>query len=490
MRPILCVSAMCLLVLASILTAENPKFKHSFSNPENMLVQNTVLDLTIDFDRQVVGGLATLTVKKIAGNVLILDASKLAIKSISGDIRSWEKKIDQAASARGLGEALVIHTKDLDNLTIVIDYESAPGAPGLKWLKPESTRSGQPLMFALNEPIGARSWFPCQDTPAVRGTYAANLKVIAHNRVRKEPLIALIAGENNPRESNGAMIYKNLTSTKAPIPSYLFVIAAGDFSFREMDKVIGVYADNKQSLEDAMQGLKDAPKYFARLKSVLGDAPWPRQDFLIVPGLDGIDGMENPMLIYFNEDLVDRAGTSRYIAAHELAHMWTSNLATIKEWSSLWINEGLPTYFEDRLLEEVHGKAVGEANARKSYQDLLDAESERLKNPSNNLTQLTCMQKVDNGATHPMDLVDFAVYPKASSMFHHIEKIISRDTFDKFIREYLKDFRYVPVTVDAFINYGVKKLGEIYPQLDWASYLRKWIFEPGLKPAMPNTAHP
>jgi len=274
------------------------------------------------------------------------------------------------------------------------------------------------------------------------------------------------------------MSYENLSS-KVPIPSYLFAIAAGDFKYQSLTDNIGFYADNNQSLEKALKSLKESSKYFLELKNILGESPWAKQDFLLVPNITNIVGMENPMLIYISEEVLDNG--ANYIAAHELAHMWTGNIVTQKGWDDLWINEAWSTYFEDRLLEAIHGKRYSDINASKTYQDLIDAERERLSKPYDN-SQLTRMHKTNTENIHPRKLIDFSVYPKGSSMLRHIEKIIGRENFDIFARNYLSDFKYIPVDSDMFIEYASKKLIEINPKINWNSYFRDWIFNAGMKP--------
>jgi len=47
--------------------------------------------------------------------------------------------------------------------------------------------------------------------------------------------------------------------------------------------------------------------------------------------------------------------THEGVVAHELAHSWAGNLVTNATWRDLWLNEGITTYIERRIVEELDG---------------------------------------------------------------------------------------------------------------------------------------
>ena len=59
----------------------------------------------------------------------------------------------------------------------------------MQWLEPQQTASGKPFLFTQAQPILARTWIPCQDSPGVRTTYDATVRVPAD-------LLALMSAEN------------------------------------------------------------------------------------------------------------------------------------------------------------------------------------------------------------------------------------------------------------------------------------------------------
>src|ERR1044071_8305184 len=76
---------------------------------------------------------------------------------------------------------------------------------------------------------------------------------------------------------------------------------------------------------------------------------------LVLPASFPFGGMENPNLTFLTPTVLngDRALVS--LIAHELAHSWSGNLATNSTWNDTWLNEGVTTYVEHRIMEELRG---------------------------------------------------------------------------------------------------------------------------------------
>lgn len=111
------------------------------------------------------------------------------------------------------------------SLTLIIDYETSKNASALQWLSPEQTLGKKhPYLFSQCQAIQARSLIPCQDTPAVKFTYTAEV-------THPEELTALLSANRCTADCKpGFTKY----SQKVPIPSYLLAIAVGALSFRSL----------------------------------------------------------------------------------------------------------------------------------------------------------------------------------------------------------------------------------------------------------------
>jgi leukotriene-A4 hydrolase len=113
-------------------------------------------------------------------------------------------------------------------------------------------------------------------------------------------------------------------------------------------------------LDRAAYEFAEVEKMLEAAEALYGPYRWGRYDILVLPPSFPYGGMENPRLTFATPTILagDRSLTS--LIAHELAHSWSGNLVTNATWRDFWLNEGFTTYFENRIMEALHGRERAE----------------------------------------------------------------------------------------------------------------------------------
>ena len=164
--------------------------KFTQSNYRDVRVTHLALDLDVDFDAKVLRGTATLDFKRVNPDAteLVLDTKGLDITGVHLSSEEWKSvpaEYTLGAFDPALGGALRINILDpvrneygAPVTKVTVYYGTSPDAEGLQWLSPEQTAGKtQPYLFSQAQALNARTMAPVQDTPAVRMTYSAKLRV-------------------------------------------------------------------------------------------------------------------------------------------------------------------------------------------------------------------------------------------------------------------------------------------------------------------------
>lgn len=433
-----------------------PADVYSWARPSEVQVRHVDLDLAVDFDARVLRGSATLDIQNLgATRTLVLDTNGLAIESITLD--------DGRAALWSLGEGGLFGaplTIGIESSTkrLTIRYTTAPGAPGLYWNAPEqSLGRTHPYLYTQNEAIDARSWIPIQDTPAVRMTYTATIRV-------PPDLIALMSAEN-PQRTNDHGVYQ--FSMRTPIPAYLISLAVARLEFRALDGRSGVYAE-PELIDDAEYELQYVPRMIEIAEEIAGPYPWERYDLVMMPPTYIVGGMEHPRLNFINPSSITRnrpiPPLPSTLIAHELAHSWAGDLVTLATWADVWLNEGITSYLELRIIEELSGPRRGE------YEWFADrAGFADLARQTVNVPEVTTLHRETGPSQHPDGFFTAAAYVKGALFLRSIEEQVGREALDGFLRDYFAAFRLRWIDDTRFLAMLRSRLPstESLPLVEW-----------------------
>jgi leukotriene-A4 hydrolase len=444
---------------------------HSYSNPRDVRVHHVSLDLDVSFAEKVLRGSTTLTLDRLsADKPLILDSRDLKVSKAeaSTDGNNWSSAVFQLGAAdRILGSPLTI-TLPAKASQVRIFYETVPSASGLQWLSPEQTAGKKhPFLFTQSEAIHARSWIPTQDTPGVRVTYSAKIRV-------PKGLRAVMSARNDPSQQGSTEFTFDMPQ---PIPSYLIALAVGDLEFSAISKRTGVWAEPTM-IRKAAKELEDTEKMVQAAERLYGLYRWDQYDVLILPPSFPFGGMENPRLTFATPTILAGDKSLVGLIAHELAHSWSGNLVTNATWRDFWLNEGFTVYFERRIQEEVYGPERSEMEALIEKQELVQELNE--------LPDKDELLYVDLKGRDPDEGFTRVPYVKGMLFLWRMEEVFGRERFDNFLRGYFNQFAFRSIVTGDFVDYLQDNLFRQNPELAAKINVDEWLTQPGLPKDAPQ----
>ncbi|MEM6803298.1 MAG: M1 family metallopeptidase [Bacteroidota bacterium] len=449
---------------------------HSYAQAEKAVIRHLDLDIKLDFEGEILKGTAVFEIeKKEDATEIILDTKQLSIESVSIS----QNKVNPETTSfqldnpdEILGQALRISLKP-DTRYIHVQYATQPGAEALQFLPANLTTDKKaPFLLTQSQPILARSWVPCQDSPAIRFSYNARVEV-------PKGLMAVMSA-SNPQSKNEDGIYEFEMQQK--IPAYLLALAVGDFDFKEIGNICGVYAE-ASVLDAAADEFADLPEMIRIAENMYGSYEWERYDVIVLPASFPFGGMENPRITFVTPTVLagDRSLVS--LLAHELAHSWSGNLVTNASWNDFWLNEGFTVYFENRIMEELEGKDYSDMLEQICYQELSD-EWEFMRQESPEDSRLA----VEMEGRNPDDNMTSIPYNKGFYFLKLIENYVGRTNFDNFLKKYFSDYAFKSMDTQRFLEILTESFSETKPDLAEEIRLEDWVYGQGLPSNLPFKA--
>ncbi|EEY14431.1 leukotriene A-4 hydrolase [Verticillium alfalfae VaMs.102] len=191
-------------------------------------------------------------------------------------------------------------------------------------------------------------------------------------------------------------------------------------------------------------------------------------------------GMENPVFTYATPTLISGDRQNVDVIAHELSHSWSGNLVSCSDWQHFWLNEGWTIYLERRIGMAIHGDAERDFSAIIGWKALEDAVD--LFGHDHEFTKLVIEQK----GIDPDDAFSTVPYEKGFHFLYYLEKLVGRESFDKFIPHYftkwarksLDSFEFKATFLDFFNGLGDESIKNKVASIDWDA----WFYKPGLPP--------
>jgi len=457
---------------AAVPAVPQDRDEQSWAEPQKVTITDMALELALDFDARTLAGSVTYTLDWRDGSAteLTLDTRDLEIESAQARVGdAWEPLTFTLAPADPLlGSKLVIATPNRPE-TVRVAYRTSPNASGLQWMTPEMTQGKTlPFMFSQSQQIHARSWVPLQDTPQVRYTYSAHV-------TSRPDVMVLMSADNDPAAVRDGDYSFTMPQ---PIPSYLMAIAAGDLVFKPISERSGVWAE-PDMVDAAVAEFADTERMIATTEQLYGPYRWGRYDLLVLPPSFPYGGMENPRLSFITPTVIVGDQSLVALIAHELAHSWSGNLVTMSSAKHGWLNEGMTTYVQNRIIEALYGKefavmerVISRDALRKSLSKMPVGQQVLGVRPG------VVLKAAAEGSR--------VAYDKGSWFVQFLEERYGREVFDPFLRDYFDYFAFRSIDTGTFAEYLRTHLMATHPGVVTMAELEQWLYEPGIPDSAPQ----
>ena len=185
--------------------------------------------------------------------------------------------------------------------------------------------------------------------------------------------------------------------------------------------------------------IKDALKSYSKW---VGEYPYPVANALEGPANISSGGMEYPMITMITSPGADKENLDAVIT-HEVGHNWFYGVLGTNERDHAWMDEGIDTYYQFRYEAEKYrsnsllGNAIPSALKQKS-------PDEFLRSLYSAFAQMPMSTPIDTPSANFFsdDDYSFTVYLKASIWMYLVESFLGRETFDKGMQSFYRQWQF------------------------------------------------
>lgn len=265
---------------------------------------------------------------------------------------------------------------------------------------------------AAGEPHSATAWYPSNDTPRDKATFALTARVpdgwsVISNGVESAPVSA-----------GGWTTFR--WTLNSPAATYLTMVAIDRWTvvrstLPDGTPVVDAYAAGSAGATGSRPAQDRLPQVLAFLSRQYGDYPFDAAGGVFLAGNLGYALETQTRPVY-------PPGAGLDFIVHELAHQWFGDSVTVTSWADICLNECFASYAEWQWQEAIQGTDL----------------DERYRSEVRNADDRFWNQKLyDMGAGNEFR----GVYSKGPLAIHALRRQLGDETFNAVIRTWLERHR-------------------------------------------------
>ncbi|KAL0249760.1 leukotriene A-4 hydrolase/aminopeptidase [Cryptococcus tetragattii IND107] len=435
----------------------------TLSNYLAIVTKHIGLDWTIDWDKQVFGGSATLKLEAREDGVkeVVLDSSHLDVSNVEVDGEVAEYKLGKTIEVMGEGLTIILPkpVSKGSSVSMKVTYSTTSQCTAVGWLTPQQTKSGKhPYLYSQCQAIHARSMLPCQDTPAVKATYSAKVR-------SGRGLEVLMSALRRDTVDLGDGVTEFVYEQPVGIPSYLIAIGAGELTYKPFDKLSGRNWDTGCWTEPGNMDAaywefhKDTANFVATAEDLASEYKFGVYDVLFLPESFPYGGMENACLTFATPTIIAGDRSQVDVVAHEISHSWFGNGIGCASWRHFWLNEGWTTYLERLIIRATHGEQARQLSFTVGRRGLVDDLARLEPRFQRLVAEYKDHEDPDEGYSQ-------VPYEKGANFLYYLEQTVGGlEVFLPYMKDYVKTFEGYAITTEQwrahlFHYFGSLKNGE------------------------------